>query len=85
MLFKDKNIKSICTENKISVVVPVPAKIVAEMTGGSESMVKKVREGKRKDGKLCQKIRVADQLLQVGITATINQVTEIINQDEVQR
>ena len=87
MQSKDKNIKSICTENNNSAIVPIPAKIVAEMVDGSESMVKQVRQGvKGGKGKLCKKIQLADQLLAVGIQATIQQVTDLINQtNEVSR
>lgn len=79
MQSKEKNDKSICTENKTESIIPIPAKVVAEMVKGSESMVKQVRQGTRKNGALCAKIQATDEMLAFAINTSIEKVSQIIN------
>lgn len=78
---KDKNIKSICTENITTPIIPIPASVTAELTHASESMVKQVRQGKNgktNRGRLANQIKVADELLTVAINTAVEKVKEII-------
>ncbi|MBY0244529.1 MAG: hypothetical protein K2Q03_03640 [Sphingobacteriaceae bacterium] len=52
-------------------IVPVPAKVVAEVVGCSVSLVKKVRTGLRSETKLCKKIVFAEQLISAGINQAL--------------
>lgn len=83
MISKDKNNKSTCTKNNDAPIVPIPAQIVAEMVGGSVSMVKQVRQGKKAGkGKMCQKIQMADELLTHAVNTSVEKVAEFINSQE---
>lgn len=79
MQSKEKNDKTICTKNKTESIIPIPAKVVADMVNGSASMVKKVREGKRTTGALCAKIQATDEMLAYGINSAFEKVNEIVN------
>jgi len=46
MQSKEKNLKTICTENNTP-EIPLPAEKVAYIAGVSESLVKKIRNGNR--------------------------------------
>jgi len=78
MSTKDKNKKTICTENNAASIIPIPAKIVAGIVGGSTSMVKQVRQGKKDKGKMCREIQMTDELLTVAVNASVERVTEFI-------
>jgi hypothetical protein len=74
-----KSIKTICPENKIDAVIPIPAKVVAEVSGFSESTVKKVDAGTRSsDTEAGKKIVMARQLLSEGSTVLVDAVRNVM-------
>jgi hypothetical protein len=79
---KYKNLKSICTENIAGPIIPIPARVTAELTHSSESMVKQVRQGKNgktSRAELANQIKVADELLSVAVSVAVDKVKEIID------
>lgn len=80
---KYKNNKSTCTKNNDVPIVPIPAKIVADIADGSVSMVKQVRQGKKAGkGPLCQKIQLVDELLTQVVNTGVEKVREFVNSQE---
>lgn len=79
MKTKDKNIKTTCTKN-IAAEVPMPAEKVAEITGVSQSLVKKVRSGKRSaETPAGQKVEVAEELWAEGSNKLIQAIKKVVN------
>jgi len=57
----------------------VTAKMVAMAAKSSEVLVRKVRAGKRKNGKVAVRVQVADQLLGEGVNKLIEEVKRVVN------
>ena len=79
MRTKDKNIKTISTKNNTH-AVSLPAEKVAEITGVSESTVKKVRNGLRsKETPQGAKVAIVDDLYSEGSNKLITEIKRIVN------
>ena len=78
MQTKDKNNKSICTENT-QPEVPLTAEMVADIAGVSESLVKKVRSGKRAtDTPAGKRVEIAEELWAEGSNLLITEIKKIV-------
>lgn len=80
-----KNKNEMCHFATIANSIIIPAIVTAKLVGCSESAVKKVRSGfigKTGKGKVCQKIVVADNLLQQVMKLGVEEVSRIINQQK---
>ncbi|MDO3641942.1 hypothetical protein [Mucilaginibacter sp. L3T2-6] len=78
MQSKEKNLKTICPENETA-EIPLPAEKVAEITGKSTSLVKKVRTGKRNpDSDAGKAIQVVDDLWAYGSNKLITEIKRIV-------
>jgi hypothetical protein len=78
-----KNHKTICTKNTTESVIPIPAKITAEIVKGSVSMVKQVRQGVKTKGRMCNEIQVVDELLAVAVNTAIEKVDELVKKSNL--
>lgn len=79
MQSKEKNAKTICTENK-AVEIPLPAEIAAEIAGVSVSLVKQVRTGFRSaETPKGSKVEVVDELWEHGSNLLINEIKKVVN------
>jgi hypothetical protein len=79
MQSKEKNLKTICTENNTP-AIPLPAGKVAEIAGVSESLVKKVRNGKRNNHTPAgQRVEVTEELWAEGSNQLINAIKKVVN------
>ncbi|MGJ1327608.1 hypothetical protein [Sphingobacterium multivorum] len=79
---KVDNKNEMCHFSTIANGIIVPAVVVANLVGCSESAVKKVRNGfvgKTGKGKVCQKIVITDNLLKQAIELGVEQVSRILS------
>lgn len=73
-----KNKNQMC-QNEARRVVPIPAKVVANIVGCSESAVHKVRNGHRSEkSKVGFKITRVEDLLDTCIEVAINNISELV-------
>lgn len=74
---KDKNKKTSCPENKL--VLPITHKVMSYVVEKSESLVKKVKSGKRNNkSETGQQIELAEKLLKEGSNALIEEVKRMV-------
>jgi hypothetical protein len=64
------------SENKKTLIT---AKMVAKAAKSSEVLVRKVRAGKRQNGKVATRVQVAEQLLDEGVNKLIAEVQRVVN------
>ena len=80
MSTKYKNIKTTCNEKNIDAVLPQPtARLVAAITGTTESYVKKVHTGHRADkSPKAQTVKYCYELIIGGQEVLVKEVSKVI-------
>lgn len=77
---KNPNNKTTCNNTHSESVIPVPARVTADIANVSESYVKKIRAGLRTDNsQKAQLVRQCDTLLSGEIRVLVTAVKDIIN------
>lgn len=62
-------------------IIPIPARVIAEISKVSESYVKKLRGGNREDNsEKARRVINADSLLTDGMQVLVHEVNKVINQ-----
>ena len=72
--------KSTCDNFPVELIIPVPARVIAELTKVSESYVKKLRAEARPDNsETAQRVTKAENLLKGAMAVAVDQVNQVIN------
>lgn len=77
---ENTNKKTTCNKKTTTAVFPVPAQVVADITGVSSSYVKKIRSGYRDiKSETAAQVQYCDELLVDGQKVLVQTVADIIN------
>jgi len=82
---ENTNKKTTCNKKTTTAVFPVPAQVVADITGVSPSYVKKIRNGVRNDSTpAAALVKYCDELIVDGHSVLLETVTDIIHKKQNQ-
>lgn len=80
MTSENTNKKTTCNKKSAAAVIPVPAQVIADIVGVSESYVKKIRENTRRTNtETAVKVKYCDELIIEGQQVLIKEVSKIIH------
>ncbi|QEM13444.1 hypothetical protein [Mucilaginibacter rubeus] len=76
--------KTTCNNFSHPAIMPIPARVIAQISNVSESYVKKLRVGNREDNsETAKRVKQADTLMADGFEYLVNEVKSLINKEDI--